>query len=158
MKADSVLLTCYTRVVVDTNVLLSAALSPSGAPAKLLDQLLLLGRLVFSAQTFAELDGRIWKPEFDRYLSIEQRRRILHEMNAAAFWVEVPADISRQKFSRDPNDDAFVHAAIVAEASRLISGDDDLLCLHPLNHLHILSSRSALNELDLATGGLDERS
>jgi putative PIN family toxin of toxin-antitoxin system len=151
MKADPILLASYARVVVDTNVLLSAALSPADVPAKLLDRLLQLGRLVFSKETFAELDGRIWKPKFDRYLSIEHRRRILHDVNAAAFWVDIPAEVCRHNYSRDPKDDAFVHAALVATATRLISGDNDLLCLHPLNDLHILSPRAALDELESAS-------
>ena len=55
--------TDFARVVVDTNVLLSAALSPRGAPAELVDKLLAEGRLVFSRVTFAELESRIWKPK-----------------------------------------------------------------------------------------------
>ena len=138
----------YERVVVDTNVLLSAALSPSGTPATLLDRLLQVGKLVYSATTFAELEGRIWLPKFDRYLPMDSRRRLLREVNACAFWVEVPSTIAERKFSRDVMDDAFIHAAIRAGASRLITGDNDLLCLHPLGDLHILSPRDALEELN----------
>jgi len=54
MKADPGPLAAYTWVVVDTNVILSAALSPNGVPAQLLDELLQVGRLVFSTTTFAE--------------------------------------------------------------------------------------------------------
>lgn len=148
MKAESSLQACYARVVVDTNVLLSAALSPGGVPAKLVDRVLELGRLVFSEATFAELEGRIWLPKFDRYLPMERRRRLLREANASALWVEVPAAISSRAYSRDPKDDAFIHAALVAGATRLVSGDDDLLCLHPLGDLHLLAPRAALDELD----------
>jgi putative PIN family toxin of toxin-antitoxin system len=144
MKAD--LSAAYARVVVDTNVLVSAALMSAGAPA-LLDKLLAAGALVFSPATFAELESRLWKPKFDRYLSLERRQRLLHDLNASAFWVDIPRDISVQKFSRDVSDDAFVHAAMTAKAVRLVSGDDDLLCLHPIVDLHILSPRAALDEL-----------
>ena len=137
----------YARVVVDTNVLLSAALSPAGAPAALVDGLLAEGQLVFSQVTFAELKTRIWKPKFDRYLSIERRNDLLLQLNASAQWVDIPPAIAAQTFSRDPKDDPFIHAAMAAVATRLISGDDDLLCLHPLGALHILSPRDALNEL-----------
>ena len=138
----------YERVVVDTNVLLSAALSPSGTPATLLDRLLQVGKLVYSATTFAELEGRIWLPKFDRYLPMDSRRRLLREVNACAFWVEVPSTIAERKFSRDVKDDAFIHAAMTVGASRLVTGDNDLLCLHPLGDLHILSPRDALEELN----------
>lgn len=142
----------FAQVVVDTNVLLSAALSPSGAPAQLLDRLLVEGRLLFSDVTFAELESRIWKPKFDRYLSIERRKQILYEVNASAVWVDVPRSISAQSFSRDIQDDAFVHVALAASATRLITGDDDLLCLHPIDTLYILTPRTALDELNTLGG------
>jgi len=146
MKAefDSAL---YARVVVDTNVILSAALAPHGVPAQLLDRLLQVGRLVFSSATFAELEARIWLPKFDRYLPIERRRRLLQEANASALWVDIPVGLASRRHSRDAKDDMFIHAALAASATRLVSGDDDLLCLHPLEGLHILSPRAALDEL-----------
>ena len=148
MRVDPAVSFVYERVVVDTNVLLGAALSPGGTPATLLDRLLQVGKLVFSATTFAELEGRIWLPKFDRYLPMDRRRRLLREVNACAFWVEVPSKIAERKFSRDVKDDAFIHAAMTAGASRLVTGDNDLLCLHPLGDLHILSPRDALEELN----------
>lgn len=146
--------TDFARVVVDTNVLLSAALSPRGAPAELMDKLLAEGRLVFSRVTFAELESRIWKPKFDRYLPIERRNQILHELNASALWVDVSSTISILSYSRDVKDDAFVHAALAAGATRLVSGDDDLLCLHPLGTLHILTPRAALDEISKLIRGV----
>ena len=134
-------------MVVDTNVLLSVALAPGGAPAMLVDRLLDVGRLVFSATTFAELEGRIWLPKFDRYLPIERRRHILQQAHAAAVWIDIPAELAQRAFSRDPKDDAFIHAALAAGATRLTSGDDDLLCLDPLGELRILTPRQALDEL-----------
>lgn len=148
MKAEGDLPPEYARVVVDTNVLLSAALSPRGAPAALLDRVLLAGRLVFSETTFAELETRIWKPKFDRYLSVELRRRLLHDFNASALWVEPTHEVASKTFSRDRSDDAFIHAALTADVRRLITGDVDLLRLHPLGDLHILTPRAALDELD----------
>ena len=148
MRVDPAVSFVYERVVVDTNVLLSAALSPGGTPATLLDRLLQVGKLVYSATTFAELEGRIWLPKFDRYLPMDHRRSLLREANACAFWVEVPSIIAERKFSRDVKDDAFIHAAMTAGASRLVTGDNDLLCLHPLGDLHILSPRDALEELN----------
>jgi putative PIN family toxin of toxin-antitoxin system len=147
MKADHGSLTDYARVVVDTNVLLSAAPAPNGVPAELIDWLLTHGRLVFSPETFAELETRIWKPKFDRYLPVERRKRLLRELNASAQWFEVPPVIAELSFSRDTKDDIFVHLAMTAQVNRLISGDDDLLCLHPLGALHILSPRAAFDEI-----------
>lgn len=151
MKADPTVQARYGLVVVDTNVLLSAALSPGGVPATLVDRLLAVGKLVFSEATFAELDARIWQPKFDRYLPIERRRRIVLQAHAAAVWADIPTELAQRAFSRDPKDDAFIHAAIAAGAPRLITGDDDLLCLDPLGELRILTPRAALDELESGT-------
>ncbi len=148
MKVNRDLARCYHHVVIDTNVLLSAALSPKGAPAKLLDWLLVEGCLVFSTATFSELETRLWKPKFDRYITIERRQNLLREFNASALWIDISDAIAEQTFSRDPDDDVFIHTAMAAEVSRLISGDDDLLSLHPLGTLQILSPRAALNEIN----------
>jgi putative PIN family toxin of toxin-antitoxin system len=147
MKAEGDLPPEYARVVVDTNVLLSAALAPRSAPAALVDRVLLAGRLVFSQTTFAEFETRIWKPKFDRHLSVEIRRRLLRDFNASALWVEPTHEVASQAFSRDRSDDPFIHAALAADARRLITGDDDLLRLHPLGELQILTPRAALDEL-----------
>ena len=158
MKVDSGLLSVYSQVVLDTNVLLSAALSRRGTPAELADRLLAEGWLVFSQATFAELETRIWKPKFDRYLSMEHRNRLLHELNGCAQWVDIPPEIAAQTFSRDVTDDAFVHVAMAAGVTRLVSGDDDLLCLHPLGTLHILSPRAALDEISNDIRGAGSKS
>jgi putative PIN family toxin of toxin-antitoxin system len=153
MKVEPPVLAHYGQVVIDTNVLLSAALSPGGVPAILVDRLLEIGKLVFSAATFAELEARIWLPKFDRYLPIERRRLILLQASAAAVWIDVPAKLAQRAFSRDPTDDAFIQTALAAGATRLITGDNDLLCLHPLDALHILTPRQALDELAPGSAG-----
>ena len=147
MKVDPAVQVRYGLVVVVTNVLLSAALAPGGVPAMLVDRLLDVGKLVLSATTFAELEGRIWLPKFDRYLTIERRRHILQQAHAAAVWIDIPAELAQRTFSRVPKDDAFIHAALAAGATHLITGDDDLLCLDPLDALRILTPRAALDEL-----------
>jgi putative PIN family toxin of toxin-antitoxin system len=147
MKAEAELPAHYAQVVVDTNVLLSAALLPQSAPAMLVDRLLAEVRLVFSKATFAELESRLWKPKFDRYLSMETRRNLLRDLDASALWTEIPAELTARTFSRDKTDDVFIHTALAANARRLITGDQDLLVLHPLDSLYILDPRAALAEI-----------
>jgi len=132
------------RVVVDTNVWISAALSPNGTPARVVAVVLSQCIPVFSRDAFAELEDRISRAKFDRYLSRDDRKRLLHDWNAAAFWVEVPAGLAERRFSRDPDDDKFVQAAIASKAVLLISGDIDLLELAPVEGLAIVSPAAAL--------------
>ena len=137
----------YAQVVVDTNVIISAALSPSGAPAELMDVLLNSSRLVFSPVTFAEFEQRLWKPKFDRYISMEARQSLLHVLNGSATWIQVSDEAAAVRFSRDRQDDAFVHVARACGATRIVSGDVDLLVLNPLSDLKLLSPRAALSEI-----------
>lgn len=132
------------RVVIDTNVWISAFLVNTGAPAELVRLVLAHGQPVFSAATLAELDARLWRPKFDRYLDIDERRRLLRDLNSLACWITVPPPIAAQTFCRDADDDKMIHAALAAQATLLVTGDDDLLCLHPLGKLNILTPRAAL--------------
>lgn len=133
--------------MLDTNVLISAALSNAGAPAKLLRVVLERHRLVFSQATFDELRTRLYRPKFDRYIDIDQRERLLHDFSASAHWVDTgePA-----YYCRDRDDDKFFETAVVAQASYLISGDKDILeapqlpglrCVPPGVGLGLLESR-----------------
>jgi predicted nucleic acid-binding protein len=71
----------------------------------------------------------------------------LQTLDAAACWVNVPPEISAQTFCRDADDDQFIHAALAARATLLVSGDRDLLCLNPLGGLRIVAPREALDEI-----------
>jgi putative PIN family toxin of toxin-antitoxin system len=122
MKAER-----HLRVVIDTNVWISAALVPTSTPAKLVHHVLAHGVPVLTPQTFEELRTRLHKPKFDRYISLEHRHALLRDLQACALWVEVPKPISQQTFSRDPDDDAFVRAALAGQAHWLVTADADLL-------------------------------
>ncbi len=137
-------------VVLDTNVWLSAALSPSGTPAQVVRAVLLRGLAVFSEATFAELETRIWKPKFDRYISLEARKAILRDARAAALWVEIPPELAVQRWSRDTDDDVFIRAALAAQAPWLVTGDDDLLSVPAVTGLQILSPAQAMQAWTLA--------
>ncbi len=117
------------QIVIDTNILINAALSPDGVPAKLLAKALTDHHLVFTNATFAELESRHWKPKFDHYINLEERKAVLHDISAAAIWVEVPQNIADATYSRGADDDMFIHAALAAEAALLITADQDLLVL-----------------------------
>jgi putative PIN family toxin of toxin-antitoxin system len=145
MKVERTLPACYALVVVDTNVLISAALSPDGAPARLLKRLDKESRLVFAPATFAEFETRLWKPKFDSWLSIEERQQYLHAYSAIANWLDDATVL--ETWSRDRADDMFIDLARRAGVTRLVTGDDDLLCLDPLGDLRILTPRAALDEI-----------
>jgi putative PIN family toxin of toxin-antitoxin system len=110
--------------VLDTNVLISAALSSKGAPHALVQHILSHGCLVFSSATFEELRSRLYRPEFDIYLSLDMREGLLHDFSASARWVQPDVVLP---YSRDPSDDVFIATALKAGLRFLVSGDKDLL-------------------------------
>lgn len=134
------------RLVIDTNVWISGLLTKSGTPAKLTRHVILTARPVFCVKTFAELQDRLWRPKFDRYVSIEQRQAFLRDVDSVAEWVELDArpDLTGLAHSRDPDDDKFIHTALAGEADVLVSGDRDLLDLGRVGELQILSPADAL--------------
>jgi uncharacterized protein len=141
------------KAVLDTNIWISAALSQSGPPAAVVRHVLGQGLPVFSTATFRELETRLWMPKFDRYLTMAIRRSLLADANGAAFWVDIPDALARQTFSRDPDDDVFVHAAIASEAAWLITGDQDLLTVAPMDGLRILAPAQALSDSAFTKAG-----
>lgn len=128
-------------------------LTGSGAPAQLTRRVVHTGLPVFSAATFAELKERLWRPKFDRYVTLEQRKHFLVDLESIARWVDVPPAIAEQKLCRDPADDKFLHVALAAGAGWLVTGDQDLLVLAesalPLG-VRILSPADALRQAEFS--------
>ena len=137
------------KVVIDTNVWISGLLTRTGMAALMTRHVVQQGQAVFSAQTFDELKDRLWRPKFDRYVTLEQRKKLLSDIESSGLWVEVPPAISAAAFCRDAADDMFIHKAHAAQANWLVTGNNDLLCLHPLGSLQILSPCAALGMWNL---------
>lgn len=111
------------RVVFDTNVLFSAAFSPTGVPGQLV-RLALTGRfeLVVSpnlldelAEALARPKSRLDTPAIERYL-VQLRGQVL---------VQDPPS-QANAWSRDPDDDYLLALALDARADAVVTGDRDL--------------------------------
>ncbi|MEE4295588.1 MAG: putative toxin-antitoxin system toxin component, PIN family [Wenzhouxiangella sp.] len=125
------------RVVVDTNVLISALLMPTGKPAELIRCLEKSGAsLLFSRLTFLELASRLGGPKFDRYRTRQQMDRYLEWLADLAEWVKPSIRIEA---CRDPDDNRFLEVLVAGEGDVLITGDADLLVLNPFEGRPIVS-------------------
>ena len=128
-------------VVIDTNVLISAALSPNGVPAKVVRYFVANSRIVFSNETFEEFQSRLWRPKFDPYISREKRKSLLLDFSNIADWVEISGEL---KLSRDSDDDKFLEVAVKANATLLVSGDRDLTVLKNIEGIPIVTPAECL--------------
>jgi putative PIN family toxin of toxin-antitoxin system len=124
------------RWVVDTNVLISRLLMPGGVAARAMDRALADGVLLVSDATLAELADVLSRPKFDRYVSIAERQRYLQLLGGVARRVTITYQTA---ICRDPKDDKFLHVALNGEANILVTGDADLLVLHPFHGIDILT-------------------
>ncbi|MGH8991999.1 MAG: putative toxin-antitoxin system toxin component, PIN family [Acidimicrobiia bacterium] len=114
------------RVVVDPGVLVSAALSRLGNPARIVEAAR-VGRfvLVASPKLLAELDDALSRPKIATRLDPDGLQRLREVMAAAPVSGDPPA----LAVSRDPKDDYLIALAQHSGAACLISGDQDLTVL-----------------------------
>jgi uncharacterized protein len=125
-----------TRIVFDTNVLVSAALFQQSVPRRAFDRVIALGQIIVSTTTLAELREVLSRSRFDRYVSPATRSAFLDDFQAATQAVETTEVI---RACRDAKDDQFLELAVSGKASYLVTGDDDLLSLHPFREVLILT-------------------
>lgn len=130
------------RAVLDTNVLISAVLGPAGPPRKVIDAVRREnGELIFSDETFNELQTRIWRPKFDSYVSRESRAIYLAQLKTVSAWVSIAG---AKMGCRDPDDDMFLETALIGDADCLVTGDGDLLEMTPHRGIPILTPATFL--------------
>lgn len=124
-------------VVLDASTFVSAVLKPNSIP----EQVLLRAvdephRLILSQEVEDEYREVISRPKFDRFVSIERRRRILDIVLVAAERVE-PLVAVRE--CRDPKDDKYLALAAAGGAAIIVSSDQrHLLSMHPWRGVSIL--------------------
>ena len=131
------------RVVLDTNLVISAALFPASRPGQVLDYAIGQRAILLSAATFAELVEVLWRPHFDRYLRETRRRELLNDLERVAITVPITQSITA---CRDPKDDKFLELAVSGNATHIITGDNDLLTLHPFRNIPVLTLAAFLTQ------------
>lgn len=129
------------RVVLDTNVLISALLFRGGL-SKIVG-LWQKGKIipVISKETFGELLTVLEYPKFS--LTQEEIDLIIkYEILPYFEIVEVVKDV--KGMSRDPEDDKFISCAISGSADYIVSGDKDLFDLKQYKSIKIIKASDFL--------------
>ena len=124
------------RFVIDTNVLVSAAIFPSSVPGQALDKAVRSGKLLISSATFLELEKTLKKKKLKKYLSLTSINNFLEKLER----LTEPTDtLPELAVCRDPKDDKSLALALGGKASCIITGDEDLLVLHPFKGIPIIA-------------------
>jgi putative PIN family toxin of toxin-antitoxin system len=124
------------KLVVDNNVLVSRLLLPDSVPGRAVRRVVLHEQILVSEATMSELADTLSRPKFDRYVSLEGRRSFLADLTEIPVWISIT---QRIRACRDPRDDKFLELAINGDADAILTGDDDLLALHPFRAIDILT-------------------
>lgn len=121
-------MTVVCRVVLDTNVVLSALVFARGrlAPIRQAWQQSRCYPLV-STTTTAELMRALRYPKFN--LSVEEQGELLADYLPYCATVRIPTKPPKTPPCRDPFDIPFLQLALVGKADHLVTGDKDLLSL-----------------------------
>jgi putative PIN family toxin of toxin-antitoxin system len=130
------------RFVADTNVILSRLFFLHSVPSQAMKRAMADHQLIVSSETLHELESVLSRPKFDNYLTLDQRLQFFHRLHLSALQIESVPAISA---CRDPKDDKFLALALAGRANLVLSGDDDLLVLHPFRGISILSPRLFLD-------------
>ena len=128
--------------IIDTNTLISAFLFEYSTPKSAYDKAKRLGKISGSIETFEEFCDVFVRSKFDKYITLETRLTIINEFNELLVFKAILEKITD---CRDPKDNKFLELAISANASCLITGDKDLLILHPFRGIPILNAVDFIN-------------
>jgi putative PIN family toxin of toxin-antitoxin system len=130
------------RIVLDSNVILSAALFRRSIPRQALDKAFREDSVVMSAAAIAELQDLFGRSKkFDKYLSLSARTTFLNDLLESVKIIEIVETIH---VCRDPKDNKFLELAINGKADYIITGDQDLLVLNPFQMIRILTPQEFL--------------
>jgi len=122
------------RVVIDTGVLISAAIKTQTTPSIAVYRAMDHGVLLKSDSTEAELMDVIDRPYLARLISADARKRMVKLMALA----ELVTITERIMACRDAKDDKFLEVAVNGHADLIITGDPDLLVLNPFRDIPII--------------------
>ena len=128
--------------VFDTNILLSALFDDQSIPAKALKKARTKGVLLISDEIAAEYIRVFAKEKFDKYLPLSYRFAFIENIISNSLPVIIQSPVIA---CRDPHDDKFLSVAVTAKARCIVSGDNDLLILHPFEGIPILKPVDFVN-------------
>ncbi len=126
----------------DTNVLISAFFWSNSVPTSALKKATDRGTLIFSSATLTELINVINRAKFEKYIKTVPTKTFIFNLLECSEIVEISNPIQA---CRDPRDDIFLEAAVNGNADFIVTGDEDLLVMHPFQGITICTPTEFLN-------------
>lgn len=124
------------RVVIDTNVLISALLFKSSVPFRAVELAEKQGLILYSEATLKELEQVLNRQKFNKYLSLEDRQVFLLKFISLSQLVTTTEKIA---VCRDEKDNKFLELAVSGNANAIVTGDLDVLTLNPFQAVEIFT-------------------
>jgi len=134
------------RVVFDNNVIVSAALIKDSVPFRAFAKAINTAeiKILRSEQVLIELLRTMYKPKFSRYFeNSDKREELIVSFVNGSLNVNIRHKITA---CRDPKDNKFLELALSGKADFIISGDQDLLVLHPFENIPVISPADFLDQ------------
>jgi uncharacterized protein len=128
------------KVVLDTNIIVSRALSPSGTPAMIVESWLQGAfELLASNAILGEYRQTLALPRIQQRARIDSDaiRKVIDDIAGTASIVEPEQRIVG--ISSDPDDDIFLECALAGSADYIVSGDRHLLALEVFQGIPIVT-------------------
>lgn len=129
------------RIVIDTNILVSSILIRSSLPDIVFQSARKNGIILLSDATSQELQEVLTRSKFDKYISLDIRYQFLAKIKLESEQILISEIIQE---CRDSKDNKFLEVAVNGNATHIITGDQDLLELHPFRGISILTPRQFL--------------
>ena len=124
--------------VFDTSAIVSAVLLRGSVVRQAFDQAVAQGKLLVSQATIDEVNEVLRRKGFDKYVLEEERIEFVTALVRDAILVEITETVRE---CRDPKDDKFLELAVCGRAACIVSGDNDLLSLHPFRRIPVVTPR-----------------
>jgi uncharacterized protein len=115
-------------IVFDASALVSAALTADSVSERALLRAEEVDVFALSPAVDREIEEVLNRPKFAQAIRADRREYVLGILRDEAVWFD---PVVRVADCRDPKDDKYLELALVAAAQTIVSGDDDLLVLHP---------------------------
>jgi uncharacterized protein len=131
------------KIVLDTNLLVSGIFW-RGTPSKILD-----------LWTQDKITFCVSEDILDEYLEVIQRLQKKYGTPKDVNWYTLVQEKtiifmvdSTREYSRDPDDDKFIHCALASKAIYIVSGDQDLLVLEKVDNVDIITASEFLERYE----------